>query len=230
MSASLIDGLLGQLQGAPASQIAQQLGMDPATAHNAIATALPMIMGALGHNAQQPGGAGALLQALQQDHSASQGAQDVGGLLGAMTGGNAGGGGLGGLLGSVLGSLTGGGGQAAPGQSGGGGLGSLLGAVLGGGAPASAQMNAGGILGHIFGDAQSNAQQGLGQASGLGTEKAGQLMSILAPLVMAHVANHAQTNNLDAESLGAALGQERDRVQDQGGVAGNLLSSVLSNL
>jgi hypothetical protein len=98
---------------------------------------------------------------------------------------------------------------------------------LGGG---NQQLNASGILGHIFGDAQASAQQGLGQASGLNANTAGQLLSVLAPIVMAHVANHAQTNNLDAGGLSAALGQERDHVQNQGGVAGNLLSSVLSML
>jgi hypothetical protein len=224
MDDSLMSGLLGQLQGAPASQIAQQLGTDPATAQNAIAAALPMIMGTLGHQAQQPGGAGALLQALQQDHS-GQGAQDLGGLLGSMTGGQGQGGGLGGMIGSVLGSLTGG-----QGQGGAlGGLGGLLGSVLGG-AQSNPQLNAGGILGHIFGDAQAHAQSGLGQATGLGAEKAGQLMMILAPLVMAQLGSHVQANNLDAGGLSAALGQEQNAVQNQGGLAGSLLSSVLGRI
>mgnify|MGYP002662507438 CR=1 FL=1 len=43
MNGSLIDDLLGQLQGAPAGQIAQQLGTDPNTAQDAIAAALPML-------------------------------------------------------------------------------------------------------------------------------------------------------------------------------------------
>jgi hypothetical protein len=111
-------------------------------------------------------------------------------------------------------------------------IGGLLGSLSGGGAanPANQQLNAGGILGHIFGGAQTSAQQGLGQASGLNAGQAGQLLSVLAPIVMSHIANHAQTNNLDAGGLSAALGQERDRVQSQGGTAGNLLSSVLSML
>ena len=41
MNGSLIADLLGQLQGAPAGQIAQQLGTDPNTAQDAIAAALP---------------------------------------------------------------------------------------------------------------------------------------------------------------------------------------------
>jgi len=218
MSTSILDGLLSQLQGAPVEQIAQQLGTDPATAHSAIATALPMIVGALGHQAQQPGGAEALSQALQGQQAGGAGALN-----------------LGGLLGSVLGSLTGG--QSAQSQSDGsatgttGGLGGLLSAVLGrGGAAQTPQTDASGILGNIFGDAQAHAQNGLGQASGLGTEKAGQLLAILGPIVMTQLANHAQTNHLDAGGLSAALGQERDNVQSQGGLAGSLLSAVLSRI
>ena len=70
MNGSLIDDLLGQLQGAPAGQIAQQLGTDPNTAQDAIAAALPMIVGALGRNAQQPGGAGDLFNALHSFNKA----------------------------------------------------------------------------------------------------------------------------------------------------------------
>ena len=165
MNGSLIDDLLGQLQGAPAGQIAQQLGTDPRTAQDAIAAALPMIVGALGRNAQQPGGAGDLFNALQRDHAGS-GAMDLGGMLGGLLGG--GGGGSAGALG---------------------GLGGLLGSVLGGGAPASRQLDAGGILGHIFGGAQPRAESGLGQATGLNSGQSGQLLKILAPIVMAFLAN-----------------------------------------
>ena len=204
---SLIDGMLGQLQGAHVNQIAQQLDVDPATAQNAMASALPLIVGMLGHHAQQPGGAGALLKSLQQ----GQAGQDD-----SM-------GGLGGMLGGVLGSLGGG----PQGQGGGGGLGGLLGSMLGGGAPSS---GAGGMLGQIFGGAQSHAQDGLGQATGLGAEKAGRLLQMLAPLVLSYITQHAQTNNLDAGGLGAILGKAQGNVQNQGGMAGDLLSAVLGKL
>lgn len=204
MNGSLIDDLLGQLQGAPAGQIAQQLGTDPRTAQDAIAAALPMIVGALGRNTQQPGGAADLFGALQRDHGGA-GALDLGSLLGGLLGG--------------------GGGRAAPGGMGG--LGDLLGSVLGGGAPASRQLDAGGILGHIFGGAQPRAEQGLGQATGLNSGQAGQLLKILAPIVMAFLARQVNARNMDAGGLGSALGQERARVQDQGGLGGGLLNAVL---
>ena len=185
MNGSLIDDLLGQLQGAPAGQIAQQLGTDPRTAQDAIAAALPMIVGALGRNAQQPGGAGDLFNALQRDHAGS-GAMDLGGMLGG-----------------------------------------LLGSVLGGGAPASRQLDAGGILGHIFGGAQPRAESGLGQATGLNSGQSGQLLKILAPIVMAFLAKQVMAKNMDAGGLGSMLGQEHSRVQSQGGLGGGLMNAVL---
>ena len=90
MNGSLIDDLMGQLQGPSLGPIAQQLGTDADTAGQAIAAALPMLVGALGRNAQQPGGAGALFEALQRDHAGS-GAMDLGGLLGGLLGGVGGG-------------------------------------------------------------------------------------------------------------------------------------------
>ena len=111
----------------------------------------------------------------------------------------------------------------------GGGLGELLGAALGG-----ALGNAGGaggagggaaILGHILGGQQSQAQQQLGQASGLGGAGAGQLLAMLAPLVMSFLAQRAQGGGLDAGGLGQMLG--RERAQQQGGPAGDLPTSLL---
>jgi hypothetical protein len=250
MNGSLTNGLLGQLQGAPTSQIAQQLGIDPATAQNAIASALPLIMGTLGHHAQQPGGASTLLQALRQGQTA-QDAPDsnsdsdsqeqsnetnngIGSLLGRMLGslagnqqGQSGGlGGLGGLLGSMLSNSTNQLGQ----SSSAGGLGGLLGVMLKGNVQSNPQQNTSDILSSIFGNAQSHAQNGLGQATGLGAEKARQLMQILAPIALSHIAQHVQNNNLDANGLNTALSREQNTVQTQGGLIGNLLGSVLNRI
>src|SRR5690606_21082535 len=78
--------LFAQLQGAPMQQIARQLGTDQDQAGNAVATALPLLLGALGRNSAQPQGAEALFGALQRDHAAGP---DLGGLLGAVLGGAA---------------------------------------------------------------------------------------------------------------------------------------------
>ena len=211
MNASLVDDLMRQLQGAPTGQIAQQLGTDPNTAASAIEAALPMLMGALGRNAQQPGGAADLFGALQRDHGGSggAGAMDLGGLLGGLLGGAGGGGAGAGALGGL------------------GGLGGLLGSVLGGGAPASRQVDAGGILGHIFGGQQSRAESGLGQVSGMNNGQAGNLLKILAPIVMAFLAKQVMARGVDAGGLGNMLGQERAQVQQRGGLGGGLMNAVL---
>lgn len=87
----------------------------------------------------------------------------------------------------------------------------------------------GAILGHIFGGNQTAANQGLGQTTGLGQQNAGQLMAILAPIVMSALANHAQGQNLSPGGLGGMLGQESQQIQQQGGLVGGLLSAVLSH-
>lgn len=99
-------------------------------------------------------------------------------------------------------------------------LGSLLGAVLGGGASQSAAGNGAAILGHIFGNSRQQAEAGLG-------DKAGQLLSMLAPIVMAFLANRVQAGQMDASTLGRTLEQERAQVQQQGGLGGGLLGSLL---
>ena len=61
---SLVDILSSQLGTEGVEMMGQKLGLDPATTQQAIATAIPMLTGALAHNAAQPGGAVALNQAL----------------------------------------------------------------------------------------------------------------------------------------------------------------------
>ena len=225
-SPSMVEELLSQLQGAPMQQMAQSLGASPAQTESAVSAALPMLFGALGNNAQSGQGADALFGALQRDHSTA-GGLDVGGLLGSILGGagGAGGGaqagGLGGLLGSVMG-----------GAGGAGGLGGLLGSVLGGGAgggqaqASGSALDGGNILGHIFGGKQDQAAGQLGQATGLGNN-AGNLLTMLAPLVMSFLAQRVLAGGMDSSQLGNALGQEKANVQQQGGIGGGILGSLL---
>ncbi len=148
----LTEELLAQLQGAPLQQLSRQLGTDPDQTGNAVAAALPLLLGALGRNSAQPQGAQALYGALQRDHG------------GGMD------------------------------------LGSVLGAVLGGGT--SRQTDGAAILGHVLGRAQPRTAQGLGQATGLGSGQAMQLLAMLAPIVMSFLANRSARQGLDAGGLG----------------------------
>lgn len=102
---------------------------------------------------------------------------------------------------------------------------SVLANVLGGGGSGMGSA----ILGHIFGGNQAAANQGLGQTSGLGQQNAGQLLAILAPIVMAALANRAQGQALSPGGLGGLLGQESQQIRQQGGLAGGLLSAVLNH-
>lgn len=179
MAESLTQQLFAQLQGAPMQQMSSQLGIGEQQTSQAVGTALPLLMGALGKNASQPQGAQALLGALQKDHAD-------------------GGGNIAGLLGSVLG---GGGGRQADGA---------------------------GILGHILGGNQQRAESGLAQMTGLDGNKAGQLMKMLAPLVMAFLAKQTtRQGNADPQALGTLLGQEQEQIRQEGGGAAGLLGAVL---
>jgi hypothetical protein len=102
----------------------------------------------------------------------------------------------------------------------------VLAGVLGGGTGSGI---GGGILSHIFGARQDAANQGLGQATGLGQQGAGQLMAMLAPIVMAALANHVQRGGVDSGALGGMLGQQSQQIQQQGGLMGGLLSAVLGH-
>jgi hypothetical protein len=93
---SLLDMLQQRLGGDAVNQISSKLGTDPASTRTAIAAALPMLVGALARNAQDPGKAGALANALGR-HDGSV-LDDVAGYLGRGDTGDGDG-----ILGHVLG-------------------------------------------------------------------------------------------------------------------------------
>ena len=93
----LMDVLQGALGGRSVDGIASQLGVDRATAQNAIGVALPVLIGALSRNASTPQGADALNRAVERDHDGSV-LDDV---IGMVTGG-------GGAGESILGHVLGG--------------------------------------------------------------------------------------------------------------------------
>ena len=201
-SAPLLDALMQQLQGAPLQQLAQQLGTSSSQVESAVGPALSLLLDGLGRNAAQPEGASALLQAWQQGHASHGTAASASaapqGALGAL-------GGLGDLLGNVLA------GAGASPRTGG----------------ASGMEAGAAILGQILGGQRQQAESQLGERSGLGAQ-AGQLLALLAPIVMQFLAQRAAAGQLDASSLGNALGQEPSRQpQPPADVAGSLLTGLL---
>lgn len=211
---SLANDLLAQLRASSLGPMAQQLGVSEEQTDSAITTALPLLMGALGNNAQSPAGAQALFGALERDHQLAGDNTLQGGASGGFD------------LASVLGAVMGGGASTGGGA---GGLGGLLGGLLGGGsAPNSQQLNADGILGHILGGKTSQVEGALGQATGLSSGNVHKLLMMLAPIVMAYLGRQVSSGKVgSADALGSVLGQEKEQVQQQGGIAGGLLGSML---
>ena len=206
---SLSQQLFSQLQGEPMQKIAQQLGTSTEQASSAVSQALPLMMGALGNQAQQGG----------------QGAAGIASMLGALGGGQ--GGSQAGGLGDLLGGLLGGSGNAAGGGLAGA-LGGLVGSVLGGGQSAGSTSagNAGDLLATVFGNQGSaRAAEGLGQSTGLGTQGAGNLLGMLLPIVMSFLSQRFLQGGNGTQQLDQALAQERQQLDNQG--AGGALASLL---
>jgi len=111
----ILDTVRQQLTPETIGQIGQQLGMDEATTRQAIAGALPVVLGGMAGRADDPAHAAAI-EAESANYSALGGlggliprgdspasGDSAGGVLGGL-GSILGGGGLGGVLGNVLGS------------------------------------------------------------------------------------------------------------------------------
>ena len=207
---SLSQQLFSQLQGEPMQQIAQQLGTSTEQASSAVSQALPLMMGALGNQAQQGG----------------QGAAGIASMLGALGGGQGGSQASG--LGDILGGLLGGSGNTAGGGLAGA-LGGLVGSVLGGGQSAASSTssgNAGDLLATVFGNQGSaRAAEGLGQSTGLGTQGAGNLLGMLLPIVMSFLSQRFLQGGNGTQQLDQALANERQQLDNQG--AGGALGSLL---
>lgn len=116
-----------------------------------------------------------------------------------------------------------------------GGLLGSLGSLLGAGGIA----DGGGILGSILGHNQTAVQQGVDQATGLGSDKTRQLLMILAPIVMGALAHRVMNHGAaatDPGQLSDVLQQDGIQAQQQaqahshhmGGLLGKLMSMAES--
>lgn len=76
------------------------------------------------------------------------------------------------------------------------------------------------ILGHVLGGKQSTVQQGLSQVSGLDAGTTGQLLAMLAPIVMGTLGQTKRQSGLDAGGLSDLLGGVQRQADSQlGGMA-----------
>jgi hypothetical protein len=93
-----LTGLLNDaLSGETVNQISQQIGADEHTTQQAIQSALPVLLGTMANNTQDPMGAASLAGALERDHDGSA-LGNLGGLIGSLGGQHGGG-----ILGHIFG-------------------------------------------------------------------------------------------------------------------------------
>jgi len=88
--------------------------------------------------------------------------------------------------------------------------------------------NGTGILKHILGGNQSSLMELIGQMSGIGSGKTGNLMTMLAPIVLQMLGKQKRQQNLDTGGLASILANTVNNTRTtQGGASGGLLKSLL---
>lgn len=103
-------------------------------------------------------------------------------------------------------------------------VGGFLGGAAGGGAGTA-------ILGHLFGGRQAAVQQAVSQSSGIDSAAAGQLLAVLAPLVMGALGRSArqQPGGLDPSVLAGMLGGEQASLAQRAPAAMGMLGQLLDS-
>lgn len=106
----ILDTVQQQLTPDMINKVSQQLGIDPATAQQAVTAALPVVLGGMASHANDPAAAATIHSEADNHAGILDGLSNLipggaGGMLGGLAGA-LGAGGLGGLLGNVLGPKT----------------------------------------------------------------------------------------------------------------------------
>ena len=86
-----------------------------------------------------------------------------------------------------------------------------------------------GILRHMLGGRQAPAQDAIGRMSGLDAGQVGQLLSLLAPLVLGALGKQKQQKGLDAGGLSDLLGGERRRAEEAEPNAMGMLGKLIDS-
>jgi hypothetical protein len=85
------------------------------------------------------------------------------------------------------------------------------------------------ILGQVLGNRQTAVQQTLGQTSGLGSQATGQLLAMLAPIVLGALGRHSREQGLDSSGLAAALGSAQAQATADNAPLGSLVTQLLDS-
>ena len=107
--------------------------------------------------------------------------------------------------------------------------GSILDDVLGAFTNAE-QSDGASILGHIFGAQRPSVQQGLGKATNADANQVGQVMEMLAPILMGALGKQTTQSNLDAGSLSDLLRGTAQQAQKAQPVQPDVMDSLLGML
>jgi hypothetical protein len=94
-----------------------------------------------------------------------------------------------------------------------------------GGNPQAA--NGAGILSHVLGDQRGAVQNGLAQQTGLDANASGQLLEMLAPIVMGALGKTQQQQGLDVNGLASLLGNHQQTAQASSPDMMGMLSGLL---
>ncbi len=84
-----------------------------------------------------------------------------------------------------------------------------------------------GILRHVLGSKQGSVESALGQMAGLDAGPTGQILQMLAPLVMGMLGREKRTRDLDVGGLTDLLGGERHAARERAPQAVDLLGRLL---
>lgn len=85
-----------------------------------------------------------------------------------------------------------------------------------------------GILRHVLGGGRSTVENALSQTTGLGNDSVGQLLTMLAPVLMGGLGKVQRERNLQAEDMAGMLQHESNRVR-KSSPAGGLMSLLDSD-
>jgi hypothetical protein len=92
-----------------------------------------------------------------------------------------------------------------------------IGGMLGGGGGIG-----GAILGHIFGSKRKPVEQGVGRATGMSAQQVGQLLMMLAPLIMGVLGRMKRHQDVGAQQLPDVLNQTKAEIETKSPEAAGL--------
>lgn len=83
------------------------------------------------------------------------------------------------------------------------------------------------ILGHVLGGRRPSIEQGVSRVTGLDANGAGQVLSMLAPIVMAYLGKQARSSGMDAGRLASALAHASGQAHESATKESSALTSLL---